>query len=443
MTSRDPAIEARAGDLDRPDDAGRAGRPRKRWLRALGLGLITGAADDDPSAIGTYASAGARLGPAFLWIAPVMFPMMFAVVYLSSKLGLVSGKGLFAVIRDHYSRWILYPTLIGVLAGNVIEAAADLGGMAAALQLLVPVPLGLIVVVVAAIVLALQVFGSYTLIRNVFRWLALSLLAYAAAAVLAKPDLREVLRGTFVPTLRFDREFLSLVVAVIGTTLSAYLYTWQSNEEVEEKISHGKRRDSERRGATRSELRQSRIDVLIGMLFSNAVMYFVLLGAGATLFKAGKHDVETAAQAAGALAPLAGEAAGLLFAVGVVAVGFLAVPVMTTGAAYDFCQSVGWRSTGLSDKPREGKRFYLAIAAFTALAVALNFLGVNPMKALVWSGIVQGFSTPPLMFLLLLMTGQRRVMGEHVNGRGMKILGGVTVLVTTAATAGLVVTWIV
>jgi NRAMP (natural resistance-associated macrophage protein)-like metal ion transporter len=189
----------------------------------VGLGLITGAADDDPSAIGTYASAGAKFGPSFLWTAPVTFPMMFAVVYLSSKLGQVTGHGLFEVIRLNYSRWLLYPTLAGVLIGNTIEAGADIGGMAAALHLLLPVPQAAIVVGTTLAILALQIWGSYTLIRNIFRWLALVLLGYIASAILAKPELLPVLKGTLIPKISFNREFLSMLVAVIGTTLSAYL----------------------------------------------------------------------------------------------------------------------------------------------------------------------------------------------------------------------------
>jgi NRAMP (natural resistance-associated macrophage protein)-like metal ion transporter len=410
-------------------------------LRALGLGLITGAADDDPSAIGTYAAAGAKIGPAFLWAAPATFPMMFAVVYLSSKLGQVSGKGLFAVIQDHYPRWILYPALVGVLIGNTIEAGADLGGMAAALNVLVPLPFKGLVIAIALAILALQIWGSYTLIRNVFRWLALTLLAYVGSAILAKPDLREVIKGTLVPTFRFDVEFLSILVAVIGTTLSAYLYTWQSNEEVEEEIAQGRTRLSQRKGATDQELRQSRLDILFGMFFSNLVMYFIILSTGSTLYRVGEHDITTAAQAAEALKPLAGDAAGLLFALGVIGVGFLAVPVMTTGAAYDLAQAFGWKH-GLHTKPAESRKFYAAIVGFTALGVAMNFLGLNPMKFLVWSGIVQGFSTPPLMLLIMLMTNKRSIMGERVNGHAINVLGWLTTAIIFAATAGLVFTWI-
>lgn len=421
----------------------------RRWIRppgvirSLGLGLITGAADDDPSAIGTYASAGAMIGPSFLWTAPVTFPMMVAVVYLSSKLGLVTGQGLFAVIRRHYAPWFLFTVLAGVLIGNTIEAGADIGGMAAALNLLVPIPISWIVIGVGLIVLALQIWGSYTLIRNVFRVISLALLAYIGSAVLAHPAIGAVLRGTFVPRIHFNKDFLAMIVAVIGTTLSAYLYTWQSNEEVEEKIAAGRRRLAERKGASRAELKQSMWDIVFGMFFSNTVMYFIILSTAATLFKAGKTNINSAADAAQALRPLAGNAAGLLFALGVIGVGFLAVPVMTTGAAYDLCQSVGWKH-GLYRKPADAKKFYIAIVIFTLIAIGLNFFGINPMKALVLAGIVQGFSTPPLMLLIMRMTNNPVIMGNNrVNGRALNILGWITTIAIFAASAGLLISWFV
>jgi NRAMP (natural resistance-associated macrophage protein)-like metal ion transporter len=414
----------------------------RRIVRAVGLGLITGAADDDPSAIDTYASAGASLGPSFLWTAPVTFPMMVAVVYLSSKLGLVTGEGLFAVIRHRYSRWFLFTVLAGVIIGNLIEAGADIGGMGAALSLLIPLPVTAIIVTTGLTILALQIWGSYTLIRNIFRILALALLAYVGSAVLAHPEAGAVLRGSFIPTIRFDKNFLSMVVALIGTSLSAYLYTWQSNEEVEEKIAAGKRRLWQRKGASRSELKQSILDITFGMFFSNVVMYFILLSTAATLFKVGKTDIKTAAEAAEALRPLAGNAAGLVFALGVIGVGFLAVPVMTTGAAYDLCQSVGWKH-GLYRKPAEAKKFYVAIGIFTFLSIGLNFFRINPMKALVLAGIVQGFSTPPLMLLILLMTTNRDIMGKRVNGKAITVLGWITTITIFAASVGLMITWFV
>lgn len=423
--------------------------PRKKkrrqagsFVRTVGLGLITGAADDDPSAIGTYASAGAKFGPALLWTAPVTFPMMIAVVYLSSKLGQVTGKGLFAVIRDHYSRWFLHVILAGVVIGNTFEAAADIGGMAAAINVLVPIPIGWIIVPEGGTILALQIWASYTVIKNIFRWLALSLLAYIGSAMIAKPDLIETLTGSLIPTVQFNREFLSILVAIIGTSLSAYLYTWQSNEEVEEEIAQGKTEVEQRRGASSRELKKTGWDIIIGMFFSNIVMYFIILSTAATLFKAGKHDVNSAAEAAQALQPLAGDAAGILFALGVVAVGFLAVPVMTTGAAYDICQVFGWNNS-LSSKPAEAKHFYGTIVVLTVIAMAFNYIGINPINALVWAGIVQGFSTPPLLLLIMLMTNNPRIMGFQVNGWITNIFGSITTIAIFAASIGLVISWII
>jgi Mn2+/Fe2+ NRAMP family transporter len=409
--------------------------------RVIGDGVITGAADDDPSAIGTYASAGAKLGFAFLWVAPVLLPMMYVVVYLSAKIGRVYGKGLFAAIRDRYPRWLLYPLMLGAFTGNVIEAAANLGGIGAALNLLVPAPVSLIVVGAASIIVALQLFGSYDLIRQTFRWLALFLFAYVAAALLARPDPGEVWRGTLIPHIRWDSEFLMMIVACIGTSLSAYIYTWQSNQEVEEQIAEGRRRWLQRRGASRGELARTRRDVITGMIFSNVILYFIILSTGATLHAAGQTDIESAAQAAAALEPLAGEGAKLLFAAGVVGVGFLAVPVMTTGAAYDLVQGIGW-SGSLHQAVQEAKLFYGIIVLVTIVAVGLNFLGFNPMRALVWSGIVQGFSVPPLLLVMMLMTNDRALMGDRPNGRLTNLLGWLTTLATFGAALCLVATWL-
>lgn len=366
--------------------------------------------------------------------------MMFAVVYLSAKLGQVAGKGLFAVIREHYLPWILHFTLMGVLIGNTIEAGADTGGMAAAINMFVPIPIPWLVVPITLLTLALQFWGSYVLIRNVFRWLALALLAYVGSAILAKPELMPVIKGKLIPHIQFSKEFLSLLVAVIGTTLSAYLYTWQSNEEVEEEIAMGRTRVSQRKGATKEELRHTRWDIIAGMFFSNLVMYFIILSTAATVFKVGKTNVNSAAEAAQALRPLAGDAAGILFAIGVIAVGFLAVPIMTTGAAYDLCQTFGWKHS-LHAKPSEAKKFYGSIVAFSLVAMGMDFFGFNPMKALVWAGILQGFSTPPLLLLILLMTNNRSIMGGRVNGRVMNILGWTTTASIFTATVGLVITW--
>lgn len=250
------------------------------------------------------------------------------------------------------------------------------------------------------------------------------------------------MQGTLAPRLQFDRESLSLLVAVIGTTLSADLSTWQSNEEVEEEIAMGRTRLQQRRGATAEELGRTRRDILFGMLFANVIMHAVMLSTASTLHRAGQTDVETAAQAARPLQPLAGDAAGILFALGIIGVGFLAVPVMTTGAAHDLVQALGGPHPSLQARPREAKGFYAATLAVTGAAVALDFLGVNPMRALVWSRIVQGFSTPPLMLLIMLMTSRPDVMGDRVNGRGINALGWATTACMFAASAGLVITWL-
>ena len=424
-----------AADTDDPPVSKKGG-----LLRAVGTGVITGAADDDPSAIGTYASAGAKFGLAFLWIALVVLPMMYVVVYLSAKLGRVYGKGLFAVIRDRYPRWLLYPMMIVAITGNVIEAAANLGGIGASLNLLIPIPIPLIVVTAAVGILALQIWGSYGLLRDTFKWLTLALFAYVAAALMAKPDLGEVLSSTLVPRIQFNGEFLSMFVSCMGTWLSAYIYTWQSNQEVEEQIEEGKRTVPQRRGASDRELGRTRREVMIGMVFSNLILYFIILATGATLHSSGKVEIETAAEAAAALEPLAGEGAKILFAMGVVGVGFLAVPVMTTGAAYDLAQGIG-KPSSLNARPREAPLFYVTIAIVTVIAVLLNFLGLNPMKALVWSGVVQGFSVPPLLFLMMLMTNDRKVMGDRMNIRFTNTLGWITTAATFAASACLVVSW--
>jgi len=347
FTAKEPDIRAR----------------RHTVLRSLGLGLITGAADDDCSAIGTYAQAGAQFGYGILWTAPVTLPMMVAVIYLSGKLGQVTGQGLFAVLKSHAPRWLLFTVLAGVIFGNIIEAGADIGGMAAAAGILIHVPQWVIVVTITLLALVLQVWGSYTVIRDVLRILAMSLLAYVGSALLSRPDLSQVLRGTLIPTLHMDRDSMAILVAIIGTSLSAYLYTWQSNEEVEEKIAVGRRTLRQRRGTTEAELKASLWDVILGMLFSNVIMYFIILATAATLFAAGHHNIGSAADAAQSLRPLAGSFAGLLFSLGIIGVGFLAIPVMTTGAAYDLCQSVGWKN-GLSHKPGDARSFYAAIALF-------------------------------------------------------------------------------
>ncbi|HZY61888.1 MAG TPA: divalent metal cation transporter [Edaphobacter sp.] len=409
-------------------------------LRTVGLGLITGAADDDCSAIGTYAQVGAQLGYKALWTAPVILPMMMATVYLAGKLGQVTGKGLFGVLRCHYPRSLIYLFLVGVIIGNTIEAGADIGGISAAIGIFLPLPRWAILLSITAIILSLQLWGSYAVIRNIFRILAMSLLGYIGSAYLARPDLHKVIHGTLLPTLSFNKETLSLLVAIVGTSLSAYLYTWQSNEEVEEQREEDPHAPPRPRETSETQLHRAGWDVIWGMLFSNLVMYSIILAAAATLFISGKHNITSASEAAESLVPLAGRAASLLFATGIVGVGFLSVPVMTIGASYDLCQTMGWKN-GLHFSPRQAKRFYGAIIFITLIAMGLNFFNINPMHGLVLAGIVQGFSSPPLMFLIMHMTNKRSIMGPHVNGRWINIMGWTTTIVIFAASIGLIFSW--
>jgi NRAMP (natural resistance-associated macrophage protein)-like metal ion transporter len=412
----------------------------RRFLRVLGPGLITGASDDDPSGIGTYAVAGASLGYAPLWTALVTFPLMAAVQYVCAKIGLVSGRGLADVLRAHYPKALLYPVVLALLVTNTINAGVDLGAIGAALNLFVPVPVALLVVPVTVLILVVQVWGSYRLIARVFTWLTLALFTYVGAAFLARPDWAAVLRGTVVPDVRLDATYLATLVGLLGTTISPYLFFWQANLEVEEEKARGRKRLWQRRSATDSELRYAAWDVNLGMFFSNVVMYFIILATAATLHRAGRPDVGSAADAAEALRPLAGRWAELLFALGLVGSGFLAVPVLTTASAYALCEACRWKQ-GLNEKLTGARGFYAVIVISTLLGMLINFVGINPMDALFWTAVLNGFLAPPLLVVIMLVSNNRHIMGKRVNGLGINVLGWATTVLMFAAAVGLVVTW--
>jgi NRAMP (natural resistance-associated macrophage protein)-like metal ion transporter len=414
--------------------------PVKRFFKVLGPGLITGASDDDPSGIGTYAVAGASLGFATLWTALFTFPLMAAVQFICAKVGLVSGMGLAGVLRRHYSRPLLYIAVTGLVIANTINAGADMGAIAAAINLLIPVPVALLIVPIALLILALQVWCSYRLISNIFKWLTLALFAYIGAAFFARPNLTEVIKATLIPTLHFDAQFLATLVAILGTTISPYLFFWQANQEVEEEISMGRRTLQQREGATKDELKYKAWDVNAGMLFSNVVMYFIILATAATLFKNGKTNIQSATDAAQALRPLAGAGAYFLLAVGLIGAGFLAVPILTGSSAYAVAESFGGKH-GFDEKPHRAKLFYGVIAASTLAGMLINFLGINPISALFWTAVINGFLAPPLLIVIMLIANNKEVMGDQINGRWLNILGWVTTLLMFAAAVGLVLTW--
>jgi NRAMP (natural resistance-associated macrophage protein)-like metal ion transporter len=410
--------------------------PLRQFFKILGPGLITGASDDDPSGIGTYTAAGASLGFTMLWTALITFPMMAVVQYICAKVGMVSGRGFAGVLKRHFAAWILYPVVFALLLANIINAGADIGAIAAAINLLIPVPAVVFIIPITLVLLALQVWGSYRLIAQVFRWLTLALFAYIASIFFSHPDAIAIVKGTFIPTFTWDRTFLFTLVAILGTTISPYLFFWQSDQEVEEKICKGRVRLWQRRGATGQELSTAGWDVTIGMFLSNFVMYCIILATAATLFKAGKHDVQSATDAAQALRPLVGNAASIVLAVGLIGAGCLAVPVLTGSAAYALSEALGWKY-GLDRKPRQAKQFYAIIGIAMLVGMLINFIGINPISALLWTAVINGVLAPPLLVLLMIVSNNRKIMGKHVNGFWLNLVGWVTTVVMSAAAIAL------
>ncbi len=425
---------------ERSADIQQEPNPIRRFLKILGPGFIAGASDDDPSGIGTYATAGAALGFATLWTALVTFPLMAAVQFICAKVAMVSGRGLAGVIRQRYPKGVLYAAVFALLVANTINAGTDIGAIAAGFNLLFPIPIATMIIPITIAILALQVWGSYQLITRTFKWLALALLAYIGAALLARPHFVEVLRGTFIPRIAWTPEYLSTLVAISGTTISPYLFFWQANQEVEDQIARGKTHLWQRVGTTEGELRYAAWDVNIGMLFSNLVMYFIILATAATLFQAGKTDIGTAQDAAKALTPLAGRFAGLLLAIGLIGSGFLAVPVLTGSSAYALAEAVGWKR-GLNHRPQHAREFYVLIVVSTLIGMLINFVGINPVKALFWTAVINGILAPPLLVIVLFIANDKKVMGTRANGWKINVLGWLTALLMSAAVVGLFATW--
>jgi NRAMP (natural resistance-associated macrophage protein)-like metal ion transporter len=412
----------------------------RRFLQILGPGLITGASDDDPSGIGTYAIAGASFGFSTLWMALITFPMMSSVQYICAKIGMVSGRGLAGVLKSHFPKKLVYVSVFSLVIANSVNAGADIGAIAAGINLLVPIPVWTLIVPIALAVIALQLWGSYQLIASVFKWLTFALLGYVLSAFFSKPGFGEVMRGTFIPSFPWNRAFLALTVGILGTTISPYMFFWQSNQEVEEEIAAGRKSLQRRKGATDAELKYAALDVILGMLLSNVVMYFIILTTAATLFKAGKTDIQSAADAAQALRPLAGRAAEALLAIGLIGSGFLAVPILTGSSAYAVAEAFGWKH-GFDKHPSRAKEFYWLIAISTLLGMLINFAGINPLKALFMTAVINGFLAPPLLILILKISNDRKIMGTRVNGAFLNTLGWFTFAAMSAAAVALVVTW--
>jgi NRAMP (natural resistance-associated macrophage protein)-like metal ion transporter len=408
--------------------------------RELGPGLITGAADDDPSGIATYSQAGAAFGYGFLWIALITLPLMAAVQLMCARVGIVAQSGLARVLREHYSRRLLWAACALLAVGNTVNIAADLGGMAAATTLLTGIPAVWFVPLFAIGILALLVFASYERMTRVLKWLTLALFSYVLAGFLAHPKVLDIVVGTFKPTLTWSRESILMLVAILGTTISPYLFFWQAAQNAENDAYWRDRLVGRPRRAVHRELRAAARDVNAGMFFSNAIMYFIILTAASALHGAGVTNIQTAQDAAQALRPLAGPGAAFLFAAGLIGTGMLGVPVLAGSAAYAVAEAAAWRA-GMDEKVHSARQFYGVIAVAMLLGMALNFLHVNAIKLLIWSAVINGLLAPPLIGIILIVCNNPTVMGKHRNGPVLNILGGLAGLFMTGAAAALVVSW--
>ena len=414
------------GDLA-PSGTPKAGRTtveqaRRRgltgWLQLLGPGLITGASDDDPSGIGTYSQVGSQFGYGLLWSALFTFPLMAAVQELCARIALQTGVGLGVSLRRKFPAAVVGLAIAGLLLANTINIGADLGAVAAGGSLISGnrVPAIWLVAPVALVIVGLQWYATYTTIFNIFKWLTVALFAYVVTAFFVHPVLLDVVRGTIVPHLELSRDFVTALVAVLGTTISPYLFFWQASSEVDELRAAGKATESGRRGVRRAEMTAARVDIVIGMFFSQLVMYFIILTSAAVLHAHGRTQVQTAAQAAAALSPLAGPFAFLVFALGMIGAGLLAMPILAASATYALKEFLGFTGS-LASRPRYRPTFYLILTAATAAGVAMNFMHLDPIRALFWTAVINGVVAPPLLILIVLLGADRGVMGKRVSGR--------------------------
>jgi NRAMP (natural resistance-associated macrophage protein)-like metal ion transporter len=399
------------------------------YFRRLGPGFVTGAADDDPAGIGTYSQVGAAFRFDLLWTALISLPLASAVQETAARLGLASGRGLMALIRDRFARPVLWFAAALVVGANVFNIGADLGSMAEAFRLLIPLPFALLVISMAGVILLLEVFVSYERYSLILRWLALSIFAYVIELVVLNVSWSDVAAG-LIPSFQPTLASVEALVAIFGTTISPYLFVWQAGEEVEEREAHHILR------VDAVELRKMRIDVVSGMSAGVLVMFAIMVSAASTLGAHGGTDVQTAAEAAKALEPVAGRFASLLFAGGIVGTGLLAIPTLAGSAAYALAETFGWRE-GLGRKPKEAPGFYGVIAAAIVIGLSINFLGIDPIRALYVSAILNGLAAPPLILLMLILANARS--STHPSGWLSNALMVAALLVMTASAVTYVV----
>jgi NRAMP (natural resistance-associated macrophage protein)-like metal ion transporter len=409
--------------------AGNSMRRAKNYWHMLGPGLTTGASDDDPSGIATYSQTGAQFGFGFLWLALWTFPLMSMVQEMCARIGLVTGRGLAGNIRAYYSKRVLRLCTLLLFAANAFNIGADLGAMAKGVQLLNPhLRFWWLVVAFAIISLLLQIFTPYVRYAKYLKWLALVLLSYVVSSILAHPHWGHIFHETLLPSFTWNKDSILLICAILGTTISPYLFFWQTSQEVEEQILQGKTTIRERRSATApADVKSMRIDVWSGMLLSNAVMFFIIAACGSILFPHGITHITSAAQAAEALRPFAGNATYFLFAIGIIGTGLLAIPVLAGSTSYAIAESLGWKE-GLYRGLSQAYSFYGIIIISMLVGLGLNFIGLDPIKALIYSAVANGLVAPFILFFIVRISSNKRVMGHWVNGRLATFIGWATTL---------------
>jgi NRAMP (natural resistance-associated macrophage protein)-like metal ion transporter len=407
----------------------------------VGPGLVTGASDDDPSGIATYSQVGAEFGYGMLWTMLASYPLMAAIQEICARIGRVTGCGIAANLRKSYSHWVLYSIVGLVLVANIFNLGADIGAMASAAQLVLPGPVAIYIVFFALVSLLLQLFVPYTSYVKYLKWLTLSLFAYVATAFFVRVPWSEVLRQTINPRMSFGGSSLVALIAVLGTTISPYLFIWQASQEVEEvKNHHGQKALRHAPWQAMRQFGRIRTDTYLGMGFSNLVAFFIILTTAATLHAHGVRDVNTSAQAAQALQPLAGRWAFLLFVCGIVGTGLLAVPVLAGSAAYAVAEAFKWKSS-LESKPSDAIGFYSTITLATGIGLVLNFIGIDAIKALFWAAVLNGLTAAPLMAVIVLMASNPAVMGKFVLPFYLRVMGWLATAVMLCVSIGVFVTW--
>ena len=413
-----------------------------RFFRILGPGLVTGAADDDPSGIATYSQTGAQFGYGQLWVVVFLYPLMTVVQEACARIGAVTKKGIAEVVKENYSKKILYGAVILILIANTANIGADIGAMAAATRLVVPLPFVLITLIFTALMLLLEIFMPYKTYARVLKWLVVVMLVYPVTVFLVHEPWGTLLRATFLPHLQFTAGFFFILTGVAGTTISPYMFFWQASEEVEEEIEKG----IVKRQVSRTFIRNMRIDNAFGMFLSQLITWCIIVVAATVLNQNGVLNIGTAADAAHALAPLvhtfpnAGFLAEMIFAIGIVGLGLLAVPVLAGSAAYALAEAFSWHE-GLYRKFRDAHGFYGVITVATLIGLGINFVGIDPIKALVVTAVVNGVVAIPLIFLIISISLRKAIMGEHASGKLSKTLLWITLILMTGSAIGMFATF--